>query len=59
MSSNNENKPDLRLTPRVRELLDLETQFTVGGFEPMPYFFDKARGSLLWVSEEETYESRK
>lgn len=59
MSSDNKKKPDLKLTPRVRELLDLETQFTVGGFEPMPYFFEKAQGSLLWVSEKDTYGNRK
>jgi hypothetical protein len=32
-------KPDLKLSPRVKELLDLESRFTVGGFDPMPYFF--------------------
>ena len=51
MSSSCDNKPDLALSPRVRKLLELESQFTAGGFEPMPYFFEKAQGSLLWVSE--------
>lgn len=50
MSSNCDNKPDLTLSPQVRKLLELENQFTVGGFEPLPYFFEKAQGSLLWVS---------
>ncbi|GFF59753.1 ornithine aminotransferase [Aspergillus udagawae] len=48
MTLNCDNKPDLTLSPRVRKLLELESQFTVGGFEPMPYFFEKAQGSLLW-----------
>ncbi|GFF62765.1 ornithine aminotransferase car2 [Aspergillus udagawae] len=48
MTLNCDNKPDLTLSPRVRKLLVLESQFTVGGFEPLPYFFEKAQGSLLW-----------
>jgi ornithine--oxo-acid transaminase len=55
MTLNCDNKPDLTLSPRVRKLLELESQFTVGGFEPMPYFFEKAQGSLLWVSEVKRY----
>ena len=51
MASNKGNKSDLKLSPRVKELLDLESQFTVGGFDPMPYFFEKGQGSLLWVSQ--------
>jgi hypothetical protein len=50
MASNNDNKPVLKLSSRVKELLDLETRYTAGGFDPMPYFFEKAQGSLLWVS---------
>jgi hypothetical protein len=50
MESNSSKKPDLTLSPRVKELLDLESRFTVGGFDPMPYFFEKGQGSLLWVS---------
>jgi hypothetical protein len=58
MSSNCDNKPDLTLSPQVRKLLELESQFTVGGFEPMPYFFEKAQGSLLWVSAVKRYGNR-
>lgn len=55
MSKNGANKPELRLSPRVKELLELEARYTAGGFEPMPYFFEKGEGSLLWVSEEEVH----
>lgn len=53
MSKNGDSKPELRLSPRVKELLELEARFTAGGFEPMPYFFEKGEGSLLWVSKDE------
>lgn len=51
MEPNNGSKPDLRLSPRVREHLDLESCVTAGGFDPLPYFFEKGQGSLLWVSQ--------
>ncbi|KAB8070343.1 pyridoxal phosphate-dependent transferase [Aspergillus leporis] len=41
MESNNGNKPALRLSPRVKELLGLESRVTIGGFDPMPYFSRK------------------
>lgn len=57
MESNSGSKPDLRLSPRARELLDLESRVTAGGFDPLPCFFfcfvflKKGQGSLLWVSQ--------
>ena len=39
MESNSGSKPDLRLSPRARELLDLESRVRAGGFDPLPYFF--------------------
>ncbi|KAB8255422.1 pyridoxal phosphate-dependent transferase [Aspergillus pseudonomiae] len=55
MASNNDNKPVLKLSSRVKELLDLETRYTAGGFDPMPYFFEKAQGSLLWDVDGKRY----
>ncbi|KAJ5465477.1 hypothetical protein N7530_009264 [Penicillium desertorum] len=55
MESNSSKKPDLTLSPRVKELLDLESRFTVGGFDPMPYFFEKGQGSLLWDVDGKEY----
>jgi hypothetical protein len=43
MESNNGNKPALRLSPRVKELLGLESRVTIGGFDPMPYFSRKVK----------------
>ena len=56
MESNSGSKPDLRLSPRARELLDLESRVRAGGFDPLPYFFfffflKKGQGSPLWVSQ--------
>ncbi|KAJ5979997.1 pyridoxal phosphate-dependent transferase [Penicillium waksmanii] len=51
----NSSKPDLKLSPRVKELLDLESRFTAGGFDPMPYFFEKGQGSLLWDVDGKEY----
>ncbi|OJJ07431.1 hypothetical protein ASPVEDRAFT_142104 [Aspergillus versicolor CBS 583.65] len=55
MESNTGSKPDLRFSPRVKELLDLESRVTAGGFDPLPYFFDKGQGSLLWDVDGKEY----
>ncbi|KAE8343516.1 hypothetical protein BDV24DRAFT_172896 [Aspergillus arachidicola] len=55
MESDSGKKPDLKLSPRVKELLDLESRFTVGGFDPIPYVFEKGQGSLLWDVDGKEY----
>ena len=56
MESNSGSKPDLRLSPRARELLDLESRVTAGGFDPLPYFFfffeNGSRISVMGESDE-------
>lgn len=37
------------LSQAAQHLLDLESQYTVGGFTPLPGFFERGKGSQLWV----------
>lgn len=39
------------LSKAAQHLLDIEAQYTVGGFTPLPGFFESGLGSQLWVSE--------
>ena len=53
MESNSGSKPDLRLSPRARELLDLESRVTAGGFDRLSYFFEnRSRISVMGESDE-------
>lgn len=37
------------LSKAAQRLLDIETEYTVGGFTPLPGFFERGLGSVLWV----------
>ena len=39
------------LTKASQHLLDIEAQYTVGGFTPLPAFMDRGKGAKLWVRE--------
>lgn len=39
------------LSKAAQNLLDIEAQYTVGGFTPLPGFMDSGKGALLWVSK--------
>ena len=39
----------LALTEKTEALLQQERQYVRGGFEPGPAFFERAKGSKLWV----------
>jgi acetylornithine/succinyldiaminopimelate/putrescine aminotransferase len=41
------NAPSLSV--RAKQLLDLEGQYTAGGYDPVPAFISRARGVKLWV----------
>ncbi|EXJ82255.1 hypothetical protein A1O3_06068 [Capronia epimyces CBS 606.96] len=44
-------KPSLgsiRLTPEAQHLQQLEIDYTVGGFTPLPGFFERGQGAKLW-----------
>ncbi|RFU27053.1 hypothetical protein B7463_g9286, partial [Scytalidium lignicola] len=45
----------MQVSSRVKTLQDLEKQFTVGGFNALPYFFERANGSLLWDVDGKEY----
>jgi len=45
------DKKSLELSERTKELVRLERQYVAGGFEPVPAFFVRGKGSKLWVSE--------
>lgn len=38
------------LSKSTKDLLHQERQYASGGFEPMPVFFVRAKGTKLWVS---------
>lgn len=39
------------LSKAAQHLLDIEAKYTVGGFTPLPGFFDSGKGAQLWVSQ--------
>lgn len=43
------------LSDAAQSLLDNESQYTVGGFTPLPGFFERGKGSQLWVDSPFTY----
>lgn len=42
-------KVQLRMSEATQQLLDMEAQYTAGGFTPLPAFMDKGLGARLWV----------
>lgn len=43
-------EPKLVLSGNIRRLLNLERQYVVGAFDPVPGFFVRGNGAKLWVS---------
>lgn len=39
----------LAVSQKVKDLLQQELEYCVGGFDPMPSFFERAEGCKLWV----------
>jgi hypothetical protein len=39
----------LEMSHATRALLKDEFQYTAGGYEPVPVFFERANGTKLWV----------
>jgi len=39
------------LSQQAQRLLDLEAEYCVGGFTPLPGFFERGLGSVLWVCD--------
>ncbi|EXJ80899.1 hypothetical protein A1O3_07187 [Capronia epimyces CBS 606.96] len=59
-SATGEHKPavtirGLELSSRTQKLLQLERQYVAGGFEPVPAFFVKGKGSKLWDVDGKEY----
>lgn len=40
------------LSKASQRLLDIEAQYTVGGFTPLPGFMDSGKGAKLWVRKQ-------
>ncbi|EXJ86204.1 hypothetical protein A1O1_06574 [Capronia coronata CBS 617.96] len=45
----------LELSPQTQKLLQLEQKYVAGGFEPVPAFFVKGKGSKLWDVDGKEY----
>lgn len=41
----------ISLSQQAQRLLDLEARYCVGGFTPLPGFFERGLGSVLWVCD--------
>ncbi len=46
---------NISLSQQAQRLLDLEAQYTVGGFTPLPGFFERGLGSVLWDVDGKEY----
>lgn len=51
MAHTNIQRKQVVLSKASQRLLDIEAQYTVGGFTPLPGFMDRGKGAKLWVRE--------
>ena len=55
MSTARSQRKQISLSQQSQRLLDLEAQYTVGGFTPLPGFFERGLGSVLWDVDGKEY----